>query len=207
MWTKKIFNEGNQIHNFMCSSGSGTVINYGSGSNSDFLTSSGSGSGSGSTSQKVTVPTVPVPVPQHWWNVQLSLAACKHPISGEGCTYEGCSGKGYNCESYSGSSKGWSKDDHGWRDCEQLGHRVHRIQGQVSQRNCEGQAHRGLWYGNFFLNGFIYLFAIDSFVAVSRGAVRIYQHKLSFLLLTRKNWLFFSWYNVHNRHRHRHRHR
>ena len=41
----------------MSSSGSGTVINYGSGS--DFLTSYGSGS----TSQKVTVPTVPVPVP------------------------------------------------------------------------------------------------------------------------------------------------
>ncbi len=54
-----MFIEGNQIHNFMSSSGSGTVINYGSGS--DFLTSSGSGSGS--TSQKVTVPTVPVPVP------------------------------------------------------------------------------------------------------------------------------------------------
>jgi hypothetical protein len=48
-------NEGNQIHNFMSSSGSGTVINYGSGS--DFLTSYGFGS----TSQKVTVPTVPVP--------------------------------------------------------------------------------------------------------------------------------------------------
>ncbi len=44
----------------MSSSGSGTVIYYGSGS--DFLTSYGSGS----TSQKVTVPTVPVPVPQHW---------------------------------------------------------------------------------------------------------------------------------------------
>jgi hypothetical protein len=56
---KKMFIEGNQIHNFMSSSGSGTVINYGSGS--DFLTSSGPGSGS--TSQKVTVPTVPVPVP------------------------------------------------------------------------------------------------------------------------------------------------
>ncbi len=55
---KKTFNEGNQIHNFMSSSGSGNVINYGSGS--DFLTSYGSGSGS--TSQKVTVP---VPVPQH----------------------------------------------------------------------------------------------------------------------------------------------
>ncbi len=58
-----MFNEGNQIHNFMSSSGSGTVINYCSGSGSDFLTSYGSGYGSGSTSQKVTVPTVPVPVP------------------------------------------------------------------------------------------------------------------------------------------------
>jgi hypothetical protein len=66
---EKNVNEGNQIYNFMSSSGSGTVINYGSGS--DFLTSYGSGSGS--TSQKVTVPTVPVPVPvsvpvpQHWY--------------------------------------------------------------------------------------------------------------------------------------------
>jgi hypothetical protein len=48
-----MLNEGNQIHNFISSSGSGTVINY----DSDFLTSYGSGS----TSQKVTVPTVPVP--------------------------------------------------------------------------------------------------------------------------------------------------
>jgi hypothetical protein len=56
-----MYNEGNQIHNFMSSSGSGTVINNGSGSGSDFLTSYGSGS----TSQKVTVPTVPVPVPQY----------------------------------------------------------------------------------------------------------------------------------------------
>ncbi len=60
----KMFNEGNQIHNFMSSSCSGTVINYvinyGSGSGSDFLTSYGSGSGS--TSQKVLVPTVPVPL-------------------------------------------------------------------------------------------------------------------------------------------------
>ncbi len=70
---KKMLNEGNQIHNFMSSSrsgtvsnyssGSGTVSNYSSGSGSDFLTSYGSGYGS--TSQKVTVPTVPVPVPQH----------------------------------------------------------------------------------------------------------------------------------------------
>jgi hypothetical protein len=53
--------EGNKIHYFISSSGSGTVINYGSKSGSDFLTSYGSGSGS--TRQKVTVPTVPVPVP------------------------------------------------------------------------------------------------------------------------------------------------
>ncbi len=56
-----MFNEGNQMHNFISSSGSGTVINYGS--VSDFFTSYGSGYGSGSTSQKVTVLTVPVPVP------------------------------------------------------------------------------------------------------------------------------------------------
>jgi hypothetical protein len=48
----------------MSSSGSGTEINYGSGS--DFLTSSGSGSGS--TSQKVPVP---VPVPQHWTSLSI----------------------------------------------------------------------------------------------------------------------------------------
>ncbi len=57
---KKLLNEGNQIHNFISSSGSRTVINYGSGS--DFLTSYGSVSSS--NSQKITVPTVPVPVPQ-----------------------------------------------------------------------------------------------------------------------------------------------
>jgi hypothetical protein len=51
---KKILNEGNQIHNFISSSGSGTVINYGSGY--DFLTSYGSGS---------TRQIVKVPVPQH----------------------------------------------------------------------------------------------------------------------------------------------
>jgi hypothetical protein len=73
LWMKKMFIEGNQIHNFMCSSGSGTVINYGSGSGSDFLTSYGSGSGSGSTSQKVTVPTVPVPVPQHCTSLTKAL--------------------------------------------------------------------------------------------------------------------------------------
>ncbi len=47
---KRMFNEGNQIHNLISSSGS------------DFSTSYGSGYGSGSTSEKVTVP---VPVPQH----------------------------------------------------------------------------------------------------------------------------------------------
>ncbi len=55
-----MLNKGNQIHNFISSYGSRTVINYGSGS--DFLTSYGSGS----TRQKVMVPTDPVPVPQHW---------------------------------------------------------------------------------------------------------------------------------------------
>jgi hypothetical protein len=59
----KMLNEGNQIHNFMSSSGSGTVITYASGS--DFLTSYVCGSGS--TTQKVTVPMVPVPIPQGWY--------------------------------------------------------------------------------------------------------------------------------------------
>jgi hypothetical protein len=54
---EKKLNEGNQIHNFISNSDSGTVVNYGSGF--DFLTSYDSGSGS--TRQKVTVPTVPVP--------------------------------------------------------------------------------------------------------------------------------------------------
>jgi hypothetical protein len=49
---KKISYEGNQIHNFISSSGPGTKINYGSGS--EFLTSYGSGS-------LVAVPTVQVP--------------------------------------------------------------------------------------------------------------------------------------------------
>jgi hypothetical protein len=73
-----MFNEGNQIHNFMSSSGSGTVINYGSGS--DFLTSYGSGS----TSQKGTVPTVPVPVPQHCLNVCLVPSAESSPMHAVG---------------------------------------------------------------------------------------------------------------------------
>jgi hypothetical protein len=60
---KTILDEVTQINNFISSSGSGTIINYGSGFK--FLTSYGSNSGSGSTSQKVTAPPVPVPVPQH----------------------------------------------------------------------------------------------------------------------------------------------
>jgi hypothetical protein len=44
-----MLNEGNQIHNFVSSSGPENVINYGS--SSDFLTSYGSGSGS--TRQKL----------------------------------------------------------------------------------------------------------------------------------------------------------
>jgi hypothetical protein len=47
--------------------GSGTVINYGSGS--DFLPSSGSGSGS--TQQKATVLTVSVP--EHWARLYQKL--------------------------------------------------------------------------------------------------------------------------------------
>jgi hypothetical protein len=55
--------------------GSGTVIKYGSGSSSNFLT--GYGYGSGSTRQKVTVlPTVPVPVPQHCYQYPRSLLTC-----------------------------------------------------------------------------------------------------------------------------------
>jgi hypothetical protein len=85
-----MFNEGNQIHNFMSSSDSGTLINYGSGSGSDFLTSYGSGYGSGSTSQKVTVPTVPVPVPQHWYlpyhsKVRIRISSSSMPRSGSAC--------------------------------------------------------------------------------------------------------------------------
>jgi hypothetical protein len=60
MVMKKMLNEGNQIHNFISSSGSGTVIYYGSGS--DLLTSYSAGSSS--ASRKVTVPTVPFP--QHF---------------------------------------------------------------------------------------------------------------------------------------------
>jgi hypothetical protein len=59
-----MLNEGNQKFFFISSSGSGTVLNYGSGSSSDFLASYGFGSSSGSTIQKVTVP---VPVPQRWF--------------------------------------------------------------------------------------------------------------------------------------------
>ncbi len=65
---KNFLNEGNQINNFIHSSGSGTVINYGSDSGSDFLTNYGSGS----TSQKVTNLTVPVP--QHWRKKRFSKA-------------------------------------------------------------------------------------------------------------------------------------
>ncbi len=56
--------KGIQIHNFLSISASGSVINYGSGS--DFLTSYGSGS----TSQKINVPMVPVPVLQRCMQVQ-----------------------------------------------------------------------------------------------------------------------------------------
>ncbi len=68
-----MLNEGNQIHNFISGSGSG----------SDFLTSYGSGS----TKQKDTVPTVPVPVPvpQHWFYPQHNYL--KHStVNNEGAT-------------------------------------------------------------------------------------------------------------------------
>ncbi len=51
---KKILNDGNQIHNSISSSGSGTVIIY----------------GSGSISKKITVSTVPVP--QRWITVAVT---------------------------------------------------------------------------------------------------------------------------------------
>jgi hypothetical protein len=65
--------------------GSGTVINYGSGSGSDFFTSYGSGSGS--TSQKVTVPTVPVPVPQHCRYVFIQCGTGGGALGGLGCLW------------------------------------------------------------------------------------------------------------------------
>jgi hypothetical protein len=73
---KFFFNEGNQIHNVISSSGSETVINYGS--CSDFLTSYGSDSGF--TRKKVTVSTVPVPVPQHWVQQLYSYSVPIVPI-------------------------------------------------------------------------------------------------------------------------------
>jgi hypothetical protein len=85
MWKKKMLNEGNQIHNFISRSGSGTVINYGSGSVSDFLTSYGSGSGSSSTRQKVTVPTVPVLVPQHCKKQPISVSKSRFPANDSPC--------------------------------------------------------------------------------------------------------------------------
>ena len=60
----------------MSSSGSGTVINYGSGS--DFFTSNCSGSGS--SSQKVTVPTVPVPQHCFQWKVQRLHVLAKESL-------------------------------------------------------------------------------------------------------------------------------
>jgi hypothetical protein len=80
MRMKKRLNEGNQIIKYTILYcvivrtfvipfyyGSGTVINYGSGS--DFLTSYGSGS----TRQKVMVPTVPIPVSTTLRTVILSI--------------------------------------------------------------------------------------------------------------------------------------
>ncbi len=54
--------------------GSGTVINYLSGST--FLTSDGSRYGYGSTRQNVTIPTVPVP--QHWTPLSIETIDTRH---------------------------------------------------------------------------------------------------------------------------------
>jgi hypothetical protein len=75
MRMKKMLNEGNQIHSFISSSGSGTVIYYGSGS--DILTSYSSGSGS--SNQKVTVP---VPVPQRCLTSYKTLQYLSFPSFG-----------------------------------------------------------------------------------------------------------------------------
>ncbi len=61
MWMKKMFNEGNQIHNFMSSSGSVFLTSYGSCSGYGSTSQKGygsysSGSGSGSTTLDWTVP-------------------------------------------------------------------------------------------------------------------------------------------------------
>ncbi len=63
-----MLNEGHQIPNFFSSSGSGTVINYGSGSASPKVKSYGS-YGSGST----TLPTGAMPAAQHWPQGPLHL--------------------------------------------------------------------------------------------------------------------------------------
>jgi hypothetical protein len=80
---KIFFNEDDLIHNFISSSGTGTVISYCS--VSDFLTSYSTGSVSGCTSQKVTVLTVPVPVPPHWYRgnyfTQIKLGSVMIVIS------------------------------------------------------------------------------------------------------------------------------
>jgi hypothetical protein len=77
MRKKKMLNEGNQIHNLISSSGSGTVINYGS--SSDFLTSYGS------TRQKVAVHTVPVP--QHCSHNQCCGTVTIYYGSGSGSDF------------------------------------------------------------------------------------------------------------------------
>ncbi len=72
---KKILNEGNQIHNFISSSGSGTVTNYGSGS--DFWLFNKLRFRFPNGSQEVTIPTVPVP---QRWNVNQYLVLITYAI-------------------------------------------------------------------------------------------------------------------------------
>ncbi len=75
-----MLNEGNQIHNIISSSGSGTVTNYGSGS--DFLMSYGSGS----TRQKVMVPTVPVTREKAvlWIRIRIRIRSDPELFAGSG---------------------------------------------------------------------------------------------------------------------------
>ncbi len=111
MWMKKMLNEGNQIHNSISSSGSGTVINYVSGS--DILTSYGSGS----ISQKVTVSTVPVPVPQRCITVAVTSPRGWAALAGRPCR-----GRWWRCpgqnragqpppHSHSCSPRSWNRRD------------------------------------------------------------------------------------------------
>jgi hypothetical protein len=91
---KKKFNEGNQIHNFISNSGSGTVINYGSVSGSDFLTrcllskSYGSyGSGSTTLGQRMCVYTVQRRGGAEYFDSRKKRKDLRYFVEGAGDTY------------------------------------------------------------------------------------------------------------------------